>query len=296
MIAAQSATAATTNRATSTERHQVSPRRATAGGSDRIHRHAASTWRIERRRGRRRCRSRRSAMAIRSSPRHLLGDAGPSVGLAHAALRHESLDGDLDRRVDDDERRHARRAADRSAAGCRARPRGRCRPRRRCAGAISARTAGWTMRVEVGERTRRRRTRSRRAPARSSAPSARMMPAPKRSASTSSSGAPGACSSRTIASASMITAPRVGEHRRHRRLAGPMPPVRATRITVTVDSRRCGHSAGRLAVPTSAPVARLGRASAPASAAGGALGGDALALGDGAALGASSRRRAPSSP
>ena len=39
-------------------------------------------------------------------PADLAGDAGPGVGLGHAPLVDQALDGDLDRHVDDDRRRH----------------------------------------------------------------------------------------------------------------------------------------------------------------------------------------------
>ena len=49
--------------------------------------------------------------------RELLGDAGPDVGLVHAALLHESLYGDLDRYVHDDDRREVVITGDRQQWG-----------------------------------------------------------------------------------------------------------------------------------------------------------------------------------
>src|SRR5829696_1207990 len=95
---------------------------------------------------------------------------------------------------------------------------------------ISARTAGCTMSLSAWVDSSSLNAMAASA-ARSSDPSAPMMWAPKRSARTSSSGAPGTCSSRTIASASTMTAPRAASRFVTDDLPAPMPPVRTTRIT-----------------------------------------------------------------
>ena len=62
--------------------------------------------------------------------------------------------------------------------------------------------------------------------ARSRVPSAATMPGPKRSTIATNTSVPGCCTSRVMASASMITAPRAASRADTVDLPDPIPPVR----------------------------------------------------------------------
>ena len=96
--------------------------------------------------------------------------------------------------------------------------------------AISAPTAGWTMALSSFSASASPNTMAARA-GRSSSPSGRRTPGPKRSAMAASTGRPGRCSSRVMASASTMTAPRAASSADTVDLPEPMPPVSPTRIT-----------------------------------------------------------------
>ena len=173
----------------------------------------------------------RSALARRSSREAWRADAGPGVGLGHAPV--------------------ARRGARRRRRAAR-RPRSRrCSPRRPVS--TSSGTSRTTTRsvsrsasirrlrlgadgrvddpVQVLEGVRVVEHDLGEGLARSSVPSAARMPGPKRSTMAARTGWPGSCSSRVMASASMITAPRSASSLDTVDLPAPMPPVSPTRIT-----------------------------------------------------------------
>ena len=98
------------------------------------------------------------------------------------------------------------------------------------------------------------RTRWPPAPARSSSPSGWSTPGPKRSTMAASTGWPGRWSSRVMASASTMTAPRAASRADTVDLPEPMPPVSPTRITS--GWRALGRSSGSVSRRVSGGVSR----------------------------------------